>query len=391
MMRVLMIDSLIGNDYTLWLCRGLAEADADVTLITTENRSNVTDQPYKILPVSPPKRGGKNPLLKFGHYLYYLAWLFIYILRTRPDIVHYQFFRRSRIECLYFPLLRLITSELIYTAHNVLPHEHGKLDYYLYYLVYRTATKIIVHTASIREKLLKLYDINPAKVAVIPAVRPVSGTRNISITRETARQQLNFAPDDKILLFFGYIRPYKGVDLLLEAFEIARPAIDNLKLIIAGKPHTPELQATYETQIANMAYGDWVIFRPEFIPKEDVDAYFMAADAVAMPYTKIDFSGIMQEAFMYRKAVLATNVGNFATLIESGVNGYITQQNTAQAFAEIIHAAFSDMAHLYEMGQTAYTLEQERPDWQEIGQMTLQLYHDLHSNTLPQPHLTEKA
>ena len=390
-MRVLMIDSLVGNDYTLWLCRGLAEADADVTLITTENRNNITDQPYTILPVSPPKRGGKNPLLKFGHYLYYLAWLFVYILRTRPDIVHYQFFRRSRFECLYFPLLRLITPELVYTAHNVLPHEHGKLDYYLYYLVYRAATQIVVHTKSIREKLLKMYTINPVKVAVIPAVRPVSGNRNISINRETARQQLNLAPENKVLLFFGYIRPYKGVDLLLEAFEMARSDIADLKLIIAGKPHTPEMQAAYEAQIASMTYGDWVVFRPEFIPKEDVDAYFVAADAVAMPYTKIDFSGIMQEAFIYRKAVLATDVGNFATLIESGVNGYIAEQNTAQGFADVIRAAFSDMAHLYQMGQTAYTLEQARPDWQEIGQMTLQLYHDLHPNTLSQPRITENA
>lgn len=373
-MKILMIDSLVGNDYTFWLCRGLAEANHEVTLVTTADHRPDGDLPFKLLPVSPSKSKEHNKVLKLLRYFYWLGWLYIYILRTRPDIVHYQFFRRERIECVYFPLLRLISKTLIFTAHNILPHENTKLDYYLRTLVYKSAHKIIVHMPTIKEKLLANFKVSANKIAVVPAVKPIAGVRDTTMTKAMARDYLNIAPDAKILLFFGFIREYKGIDLLLEAFDIAKPSLDNLQLIVAGNPQPATLRDVYQTQIANMTYGASVTLRAEFIASQEVDYYFHAADALAMPYKRIDFSGIMQEAFVYALPVLATNVGNFADFITHGVNGYITDEHTPEAFAHIIKLAFDKATDLAQMGEAARKLDQAYPDWKRIGQLTLEVY-----------------
>ncbi|MCI0714043.1 MAG: glycosyltransferase family 4 protein [Chloroflexi bacterium] len=373
-MKIIMIDSLVGNHYTFWLCRGLAEAGNDITLITTKDHSVDDDWPFLILPVSPAKDKDKNKLHKLIGYVYYLIWLFIYILHARADVVHYQFFRRERIECLYFPLLRLISRELVFTAHNILPHENGKIDHYLRYLVYKSANKIIVHTPTIKEILLATFNIADGKVFVVPAVKPNSGVHDATVTWSFAREKLNLSPDAKVLLFFGFIREYKGIDLLLEAFDLARATRNNLQLIIAGNPQPESLRNTYEAQIAAMTYGDDVTLRAEFIPRDEVDYYFRAADALALPYKSIDFSGIMQEAFAYSLPVLVTDVGNFADFIEQGINGYIADDITPEAFAHIIERAFDDEADLVQMGQAAYEIDQAYPDWKQIGKLSLDIY-----------------
>jgi glycosyltransferase involved in cell wall biosynthesis len=262
----------------------------------------------------------------------------------------------------------------VFTAHNILPHEHSKVDGFLRALVYRAASTVIVHTDKIKSDLLDTYALDADKIFVVPAVKPVAGTRDQSITRSSAREKLNIAASAKVLLFFGYIREYKGLDLLLDAFDIAREKVDDLILIVAGKPHTEELLQRYQRQIVLMEHAQHVFFRPEFIPKEDVDDYFKASDALAMPYTHIDFSGIVQEAFAYKKPVLATNVGNFSDVISDGENGYIAEQNTAEAFARMIECAFADMAKLSQMGQTAYEIDAAYPNQVQIGEMTVQVY-----------------
>jgi D-inositol-3-phosphate glycosyltransferase len=373
--KIVMIDSLISNDYTFWLCRGLARDGVDVTLITTENRKDMTEK-FTVLPVSPAKGAGQNKLVKFIKYIRFLYWLFFYVKNSQADIIHYQFFRRERIECLYFPLLRLIHKHVFFTAHNILPHEHNFIDYYLRSLVYKSASNIIVHTTGSKDRLLQLFKVNPDKVDIVPAVKPTSGVRNSSVTRAAAREWLHLSPDEKVLLFFGFIREYKGLDLLLAAFDIARANHEGLKLVIAGKPQTPELLERYQTQIRQMKYGDSVIFKAEFIPNEDVDYYFRAADALAVPYKRIDLSGVLQEAFTYSLPVLATNVGNFKELIQPSINGYITENNTPQEFAQLINEAFQDMSVLTQMGKAAFAIDQNYPSWEKIGMLTSELYRE---------------
>jgi D-inositol-3-phosphate glycosyltransferase len=371
-MKIQMIDSLVNNDYSVWLCRGLSKAGLDVELICTENRKNLHES-FSVLPVSPEKGSG-NSFFKAIKYFYYLIWLFAHLWRSKADIIHYQFFRRERLECLYFPLLRLLNRNLFFTAHNILPHEQHWIDYYLRYLVYKSASKIIVHTPRIRNRLLELYAIPAEKVVVMPAVKPSAGKKDIRITNELARSALGLAPDAKVLLFFGFIREYKGLDILLKAFEMAAEQDAALRLLIAGQAQSDELLKSYQSQIQAMKHCESVYLRAEFIPQDEVDVYFRAADALALPYRRIEFSGVVQEAFAYGLPVLATDVGNLGDLISPGINGYLSRQNSAEEFATIIQLAFQDREALALMGEAALALDRQHPGWQEIGLLSAELY-----------------
>jgi glycosyltransferase involved in cell wall biosynthesis len=386
-MKIVMVDGLVGNDYSIWLCRGLAHEGHNVTLICPENRQ-AKEEAFTIMPVSPAKGRG-NRVLKSFRYLYYLIWLWFYLRLSGADIVHFQFFRRERSECLFFPFLHLLNKPIYFTAHNVLPHEATKIDRFLRALVYKTASKILVHSPSVKKRLLKQFPMPSEKVQVIPAVRPVSGLRDSEITRQIAREHLGIAPELKVLLFFGFIREYKGLDLLLKAFDIAKENHSDLMLIVAGKAQTEELQARYEEEIKGMKFSHSVILRPEFIPKEEVDYYFRAADALAVPYSKIDFSGVLQEAFSYSLPVLATNVGNFRELIQQGINGYVTNENTPEEFAQIMKLAFQNMDTLALMGKAAYALDQSHPSWEIIGKLTAALYEQDFEKTSQSPELQQ--
>jgi D-inositol-3-phosphate glycosyltransferase len=373
-MKVVMVDSLIGNDYSVWLCRGLAKAGVEPVLICTENRRGM-DEPFLVLPRSPAKGGKEGMIRKSFKYVCYLVWLFFYLRRCKAQIIHFQFFRRERMECLYFPLLRVLNMPLVFTAHNVVPHEARAIDSSLRSLVYRAATKIVVHTPAIRKRLQTTFALPGEKISVIPAVKPVSGFRDASITKTNARHYLKISPDAKLLLFFGNIREYKGLSLLLDAFNIAHRSDGCLRLLIAGRVQSEALLDEYRAQIQALDASDSVIFKPEFIPKKDVDYYFRAADALAVPYSRIDFSGILQEALAYGLPILATNVGNFKETIQSA--GYVTNENTAEEFSKIILMAFKDPDRLAVMREAALAIDRTCPEWDEIGRLTIEVYSEI--------------
>lgn len=375
-LKILMIDSLVSNEYTFWLCEALASANTEVEFITVQNHKDKEITSYKLLPVSPLKGENLgNKYLKTLQYLYFLMWVFFYILRTRPDVVHFQFFRRERIESLYYPLLRLMTGKLVFTAHDLVPlDQDGKLDRFLRTLVYKTSTKLIVHVNSLKEGLVEQFNIAPDKIYVVPHPHPPHEETHGEIAKDVARQKLNIADDDQVLLYFGSIRDYKGLDILFDAFDLAKPSLPKLKLIVAGRPHSKALNEQYTEYLERLQYKDSIVCRFDFIPSEEIDYYFGAADAMAMPYRTIFYSGVLHTAFSYKLPILATNVGSFSDLIDPGINGYITEPGDPAKFAEIIIKAFEDFPSLARMGEQSYKTYQNLPNWKEIGQLTVDVY-----------------
>jgi glycosyltransferase involved in cell wall biosynthesis len=231
--------------------------------------------------------------------------------------------------------MKLAGVRLVYTAHNVLPHETGKLDKYLYSLIYKSAHYIIVHSDYIKEKLLISFSVKEEKVKVIP-----HGNFDIylpakRITKSEARRKLNMNVNDKILLFFGYIREYKGLDLLLDAFQTAKDCDSELKLLIAGMPFNEELKTHYSKRIKEIS-ADRIIQHFKFIPSDEVQNYFEASDIVILPYKNIDHSGIIHLAYSFCKPVIVTNVGDFPETVEDGKSGYIIEYNKEE-LSDAIH------------------------------------------------------
>lgn len=373
-MKVIMVDSLMGNDYSTCLCEKLHDLGIEVHLIVPENRQFEGDEKFIINYLSPSKGGEKNRIIKFFEFIKYFVNLYKYIIKNNPTVVHYQFFRR-RGSILFFKLLKLRKIKLIHTAHNVLPHENKRLDYYLKSVVYKNSKFIIVHSNFIKDKLLKSFPIISQKIKVVP-----HGNFDIYLapkaTNSTnSRKYLGLKQTDNVILFFGYIREYKGLDILLKAFELSALKDPQLKLVIAGSAQKG-LEQIYSEKIESSKYKDRIIYHPMFIPKEDVAKYFLASDAVILPYKNIDHSGIIHLAYSFSKPVIATNVGDFCEVIENNKSGILLKGDSFEELSEIINIAFKNKKELTKMGKYARQLSNTKYSWDDVAQRTINVYKE---------------
>ena len=379
-MRVLVVDALVGNDYSLCLGNGLHKHEVEVELVTVGERTVPFSISFPLRKWAPTKKSDKSKLHKVGDYVGYLVRLFRHLLsakRTSDTVAHFQFFRRERIETFYLLLLRLAGVKLVYTAHNILPHESTPVDRYLKNIVYRSAHAIIVHSEHVKKALLSAFSIDPGKVHVVPHGNFDHYLPDKQLSREEARKELGLKPDDQVLLFFGYIRAYKGLDLLLDAFDIAAKENPRLKLVIAGMPHTADLERSTRAFIKRSSASDRIVFHAKFIPHEDIKYYFQGADLVVLPYKHIYHSGIVHLAYSYGKAVIATNVGDFSETIEQEKSGVVIRQNTAECLAKELNRVAREENRLDEMGAFAKELSSTKYSWDDIGKKTVDVYRSI--------------
>ena len=159
------------------------------------------------------------------------------------------------------------------------------------------------------------------------------------MSREKALKILNLAPEYSYLLFFGFIRAYKGLDLLLEAFADKKLKAMKLKLIIAGEFY--ENDQPYRTLIEKLDIGNDVIFYDRFIKENEIPAFFSAADLVVQPYRSATQSGVTQIAYHFEKPMLVTDVGGLSEIVPHGKCGYVVKPEP-QAIADAIEDFYID-------------------------------------------------
>lgn len=157
------------------------------------------------------------------------------------------------------------------------------------------------------------------------------------MNREEALQLLNLPTSHRYVLFFGFIRSYKGLDILLQAFADERLQHSDIKLIVAGEFYGDS--APYLNLIKTLGIGDKVILRTDFIPDSEVNRYFSAADIVAQPYKTATQSGVTQIAFHFEKPMLVTNVGGLPEIVPDGKIGYVVEPDAPQ-IADALHRFF---------------------------------------------------
>lgn len=369
-----MLDALSGNDYSILLCSHLQKAGVNVRLVVVNNRSYGESPDFEVWPIAPSK-SPKTPLLqKVTGYGRYLTKIIQIGRRQDVDLLHFQFLRLPTVDPFLLLILRFMGVKIVYTAHNVLPHEHTRRDYALKGLIYRAAHRLIVHSRYIEQKLLKLFEGARGKTAVIPHGNFDNALPETTVSSRDARDWFGFAPDDDVVLFFGQIREYKGVDLLIEAFESAAARNPKLKLIVAGRLYTQSIESKLTNMVNTHPAKERIVLHGRYIPDADLPNYFAAADVVALPYRDIDHSGVVHLAYSFAKPIIGSNVGDFAETIPHGKAGYILPNNTPACIADTIHHAFANKHKLREMGNYAAYLNQTKYSWGDIAEATKTLY-----------------
>ena len=219
--------------------------------------------------------------------------------------------------------------KVIAITDNVIPHEKRFGDRMFTNYFVKQCDGFIAMSQSVLNDLSEFT--NTTNKVFLP--HPIYDIFGEKIEKSIALKHLNLNETDKHILFFGFIRKYKGLDLLLEAMADARIKQLNVKLIIAGEYY--EDAAPYDELIKKNKLENNIILKTEYIPSEEVKYYFCAADMVAQPYRNATQSGVTQIAYHFEKPMLVTNVGGLPEIVPHNKVGYVTEINS-KAIADAI-------------------------------------------------------
>jgi len=248
-----------------------------------------------------------------------------------PDLILFKFWMPFFAPCfgtLCWLVKRHLDSKIVYICDNVIPHEKRLGDIALTRYAFKHADGFVVQSHVVEKDLLSLYP--DATYRYVP--HPVYDIFGDILPKESARTKLGI-DDERVILFFGYVRKYKGLDLLLQAMPDILCNV-NVKLMVVGEFYEDE--AGFKKIIADFDIGDRVSVCARFVPSEEVGKYFSAADVVVLPYKSATQSGIVQLAYHFNKPCIVTDVGGLAEVVIEGKTGYVVRPNDAGAIARAV-------------------------------------------------------
>ncbi len=261
-----------------------------------------------------------------------LSWIraYFWLKKGKPDLILFKYWMPFFAPCyatLAFLSKFLLHVKIVYLCDNIIPHEKKPGDILLTRLGLRFVDFFIVQSRSVLNDLLRFRpeaqysEVSHPVYEIFPA--PVSKTE--------ARKRLGI-PDVKTILYFGYIRHYKGLPFLIEAMSVA--GLKSIRLLVCGEFY--EGREEVLEQIGHLGLRDSITLVDRFIPNEDVPLYFCASDLVVLPYVSATQSGIVQVAYHYNKPVIITRVGGLPEVVLDGRTGYVVPPRDAEALATAI-------------------------------------------------------
>jgi D-inositol-3-phosphate glycosyltransferase len=253
--------------------------------------------------------------------------------QQRPDVLVTQFwlpFMAPALGSIHRLAHRNKHTRIVGITHNVLPHEKRVFDNQLTNYFVQSCDGFVAMSRSVLNDLAQ-FTSNTNKM-FIP--HPIYDNFGEKVAKTLARKQLGINENEKVILFFGLIRQYKGLDWLLEAMNNPQVRSLNIKLLVAGEYY--ESAELYEQLIAKYSLQDNVLLHTRFIPNDEVKYYFSAADMVVQPYRRATQSGISQMAYHFERPMLVTNVGGLPEIVPHNHVGYVTEPNPTAIAAAIV-------------------------------------------------------
>jgi glycosyltransferase involved in cell wall biosynthesis len=328
-------------------------------------------------------------LQKASRVLIYYFRLLKHATQTRAKVFHilwnnkFELFDRTLLMGFY----KLLEKKIALTAHNV---NAGKRDGHDSLLnraslrfQYRLCERIFVHTNKMKEELISDFGVPQSKIVLIPF-----GLNNAvpvtTLSREAAREKLGLVENHKVILFFGNIAPYKGLEFLVEAFEKLAKDDPSLQLVIAGRPKGPkQYWEKIQKQITSCTQKNNILKQIEYISDEQIEIYFKAADVLALPYIHIFQSGVLFLAYSFGLPVIATDVGSLKEEILEGKTGFVCPPQNVTALAETIRDYFrSDLHRQLELHRAEIRdFAKEKYSWSKVGAITASVYTELLQQT----------
>lgn len=215
-------------------------------------------------------------------------------------------------------------TKIVCIADNIIPHEQRIGDKMLIRYFLKSVDACLTMSKSV---LADLKMLSPKKPAVYTP-HPLYDNYGAHQSKKEARRLLKIAEEDKVVLFFGFIRQYKGLDILLEALAHSKVRDLGVKLLLAGEFYGDP--APYLELIKKYKLEEFIFMHTDFIPNQEVGRYFSAADCVVLPYRSATQSGITQVAYHFDLPMIVSNVGGLPELVQDGYVGYVVEPDARQ-------------------------------------------------------------
>ncbi len=293
------------------------------------------------------------------------------IRKQRPDILILKYWIPFLAPCLG-TISRIVRSnnhtKVIVIIDNLIPHEKRFGDNLLNKYFVKSTDGFIAMSKSVFNDLDQ-FDSNKKKIL---GVHPLYDNFGDAISKESAIEKLSLDMNYKYMLFFGIIRKYKGLDLLLKAFADHRLQNQNLKLIVAGEFY--EDAKPYYNLIEKYNLSESVILDSKFIPDSEVVNYFCASDIVVQPYKNATQSGVTQIAYHFEKPMLVTDVGGLREIIPHNKVGYVCKPNPKDIVNCLIDFYANDKESVFIKGVKE---EKSKYSWKKMIENIKFLYRDL--------------
>ena len=290
--------------------------------------------------------------------------------KERPDLIIVRFWLPLMGPALGTILRRVRKNKytkIICIADNVIPHEKrfGDKPFTNYFL--KSCDAFITMSEKVMSDLRLFQKTKPVQLVSHPLY---DNFGNI-ILKQDARKHLGLPENENIVLFFGFIRKYKGLDLLLEAMADERIKKSGIKLLVAGEYYEDAKQ--YKEQIEKLGIKDQLILKTDFIPDSEVKYYLCAADAVIQPYRNATQSGVTPLAYHFEKPMVVTNVGGLPSLVPDGKVGLVVEPTPATIADGILK--------FYQLGENYFIPhlrnEKQKYSWATMVSTISQLANDI--------------
>ena len=300
-----------------------------------------------------------------------LSWwrVFRRIRRDKPDLLILQWwvpYWTPSLAAISHLIKHYSKIKIVYVCHNVTPHEEsGTLDHRLAWVVLKRGDAFIVHSEQDRRKLQALLPQARVWRTNLPTYEVFHQLVADNGSAQALRQSLQL--DGKhVLLFFGFVRPYKGLDYLIQALPLVRQRLPNAHLLIVG-----EFWGGKEPYVAyaqNAGVGEHLTIIDQYVPNEAIRAYFDVADVVVLPYVSATQSAVVQLAFGFGKPVITTRVGGLHEVVQDGHNGLVVPPQNEEALAAAIVRYFDETMAARLSANIVAERDAGRFSWDEVVQ-----------------------
>lgn len=317
----LLLASSFNPDYVREIANAFAKSGLRVKLIGGNIHANNEYEPgVEFVNL----RGDNSTHISFPINLYrraaYFCKLIKYVAHCKTPLVYDLGMGLPFLRCFLYSILRIMGKPILYTVHNVLPHDSDSLkNRVIYFVVYRVCSNyLIVHGESLKERLVSEFGVSDKKIVVAP-IGSLNPPDNPAITKGEAMRSLGIANDEFVLLSFGLQRYYKGTHFLLRA--LSEYKFRRFRLLIRGDSYDAKYCEMLKDIIEGEDFGNKVDCSFGYVSDQQMELVFKAADIVLLPYFEGSQSAVKLTAYSYGRPVLISDIGSLGEYVVPGVTG----------------------------------------------------------------------